>query len=218
MDDPEADPQLLANTYHQFRNVNRLLSGWTTVYRNLLRPLLLSEKRTWNLLDIGTGPGDIPTHLTQLAKNDNIDLHCTAIDRDPRAEAFFKQMHPHSEICYRSIEHGTLLDAEEKFDLVISNHLLHHLSPDQVSTLCQDVEGFKPRLVVFNDIHRSAIAYLLFRLFIPLLFRRSFVWEDGARSILRAYTSKELEKIIPPTWMIKRRYPFHQLVMYRQQD
>ena len=212
MDDPQADPQRLYNTYQQFSLVNRLLSGWSRIYRRHLRSSSVNTCTT--LLDIGAGGADICGHLITLANNEQRTLHATAIDPDPRAAAFFSQQPKDPSITYECITHKSLNDRGVTFDFVVSNHLLHHLTPDAIRQLCKDAEQLATRKVIFNDIHRSTVAYLLFSCVAPIFFRNSFVFKDGARSIRRAFTPNELREIVPGNWQVAPLFPFRLLLIY----
>jgi 2-polyprenyl-3-methyl-5-hydroxy-6-metoxy-1,4-benzoquinol methylase len=214
MDDPQADPQRLTKTYRHFVHINRWLSGWSRLYSSQLRPVLQSGSRTWRLLDIGAGGGDVLRYLVARAERDDITIQALAIDPDPRAAVFYDTEPEHPGITFETTDHQALAARGQTFDIVISNHLLHHLSPRQIQSLCKSAETLATQCVVFNDIHRSRFALFLFRLGIPLFFRNSFVAEDGCRSIRRSYTATELQDIVPSHWNIIRFFPFRLLAIY----
>jgi len=214
MDDPHANPELLHATYQQFKQVNSWFAGWNTLYIRYIAPLFTKQRKPLSILDIGAGPGDILLGLIQRATKDGRHLQATGIDPDPRAAAFQQAHRAHARFEYLTTSDQKLADSGERFDVVISNHLLHHLTPDQIQHLCLNAMRLSKSLILFNDIHRNRLAYLLFRCLIPLAFRNSFVWEDGSRSILRSYTAGELQAIVPEGWHVIRFHPFRLLVYY----
>ena len=127
MDDLTCDPEKLQATYRQFKTINSLLSGWGRVYSRFLKPALQSGSRT--ILDIGCGGGDIPRLILNRANRDGFDIRITATDTDERALTFMKSKPPQPEISVINASVEDLLSEGHKFDIVISNNVLHHI-PD----------------------------------------------------------------------------------------
>jgi 2-polyprenyl-3-methyl-5-hydroxy-6-metoxy-1,4-benzoquinol methylase len=216
MEEPDCDPQKLYNTYVQFRVINFLLSGCRGVYRRFLRPL--ASRGPLRLLDVGFGGGDIPLALARWARRDGLDLHITAIDTDPRALAFVSSLTTPPELTFREASTAELVDRGERFDIVMSNHLLHHLEPEEVKEFCRQTSLLCRRAAVHCDIERAALAYGLFGLLTRPFFHRSYIVHDGLVSIRRSYTSEELQGLAPDTWRVDRKFPFHQLLIYSDHD
>lgn len=215
MDREDCDPLLLENTYRQFETINRLLSGWQKIYRNEIRPLL-QKNRANTLLDIGFGGGDVPVRLSKWARQDGFDLQITAIEKDSRALEFVHNNRNESPVYFEHISSTELVEKGKTFDFVISNHLLHHLGLPQTKQLLNEAELLSQKKVIFNDIKRSDIGYFLFSSFTPLIFRRSFIVNDGLISIKRSYTRSELKAIAPKRWKVKGQFPFRLLLIHEK--
>lgn len=214
MDDPECNPEKLINTYKQFWWINRFLSKWNRIYKNEIRPILKKQKGATSLLDIGFGGGDIPIQLDRLAKKDGYKLHITAIEADKRSLDFVDKLNTPSNIHFENILSTDLLLQQRKFDVVISNHVIHHLDNETLQKICREAEQLAAQKVIFNDLKRSDWAYLLFSIFSKLLFWNSFVSEDGLISLKRSYTFKELSAIAPKGWTVKKLFPFRLVLCY----
>lgn len=214
MDRPDCDPVLLENTYRQFRTINLLLSQWKQVYKTYLRPKMEPGK-TYTLLDIGFGGGDIPLKLAEWSSKDGYDLKITAVDTDPRTLEFARQAGKKADsVTFKNVSSTELAHQGASFDFVISNHMLHHLTDQEVRSLLSECKLMASQLVLFNDIERSDIGYVLFNLFSRLLFRKSFITADGLISIKRSYTYQELMKLVPEKWRVRRKFPFRLLLIY----
>ena len=211
MDDPGCDLALLRATYAQFRSVNRLVSGWRRVYARRLRPLLSPDAAT-SLLDIGFGGGDVPRALARWARRDGLQLDVTAIDPDERAYDFVATG-PTGEVRFRQASSAVLVEAGERFDVVVSNHLLHHLDDAAFSALLADSTALARRLVVHNDIERSRLAYAAYAVATKPLAKRSFVHVDGLLSIRRSYRRAELATRVPTGWRVERQWPYRLLLV-----
>lgn len=214
MDMEDCDLGKLEKTYEHFYKINRLLSKWNSIYRRYLRPVMQGQNRTYTLLDIGFGGGDIPIALAKWANKDGIKLEITAIETDQRAIQFVNPRPAPANVSFRYKDSSELIDEKVSFDFVISNHVLHHLDDEALHSVLNEARTLSTKGVVFNDIERSDIGYMLFIIFSRLFFRRSFVTIDGPISIKRSFTKKELEQIKPKGWTVKRMLPFRLLLMY----
>lgn len=210
MDAPDCDPARLANTYRQFDRINTFVSGWHGLYRRYLRPVLRQAGSDATVLDIGCGGGDVLRHLATYAAKDNLPVRFVGADPDERAIAYAND-HPTPNIRYVCATVRELADAGESFDIVLSNHVLHHLTDAEITDLCHSSARLAKRLVLHSDLRRSAAAHTLF----PLLggwFRNSFILEDGLHSIRRAYIPEELQNLAPNGWQAQEAFPFRLLL------
>ncbi len=213
MDAADCDPAKLERTYRQFGLVNRLFSGWRRLYVQELRPLL-SARTVTTVLDIGSGGGDLARQLSTWARRDRLLLDVTGIDPDSRAYSFAAGRPHHPSIRFVRADSADLVRAGRTFDVVISNHVIHHLQPADLPRFLTDSQALARRLCLHNDLRRSAAAYGLFSL-AALPFLGSFIRPDGMVSIRRSYTTAELAAAAPPGWHVLRHPPFHQVLLHR---
>lgn len=213
MDAPDCDPEMLDRTYAQFRLVNALVAGWRATYRRHLRPVL-SARRVTTVLDIGSGGGDVARSLLRWARRDGFALQVTAIDPDPRAHAWATRRPPIPGLTHRRALSRDLVDEGASFDLVVSNHLLHHLDPEQLHGLLADSQHLARTAVVHSDIRRDRAAYALFSAGTWPFFHGSFIREDGLTSIRRSYTPGELHAAAPPGWDVTALGPWRLLLTH----
>jgi 2-polyprenyl-3-methyl-5-hydroxy-6-metoxy-1,4-benzoquinol methylase len=213
MDDPDCDLAELQNTYRQFSTINSLISQWYKIYKLDIRPVLHPNTPN-HLLDIGFGGGDIPIKLANWAANDGFDLRITAIDPDPRAFDFVQQLNRHPDITFLQCELAELAPGDHQFDIVISNHLVHHLNKIELHNILSHAKNLSTKKVLFNDIQRNDWAYLFFNLLSRPVFRSSFITQDGLTSIKRSYTQNELRNAVPDNWQVQSIFPFRLLLSY----
>jgi 2-polyprenyl-3-methyl-5-hydroxy-6-metoxy-1,4-benzoquinol methylase len=213
MDDPACNAQRLHNTYQQFRLVNQFLSGWDKIYNVYLKPRLAFRS---TVLDIGCGGGDVLRSLAARSKQDGLDVAFTGIDPDTRALEYARKYPTPPNVQFYRAGSSELIQAGKTFDIVISNHLLHHLQSDEVYRLCKDSEQLANTFVLHNDIRRSGVAYAFFSL-TKLVFRNSFTTQDGLLSIRRSFTASELQNIAPPGWHLEPMIPYRNLLIYEKQ-
>lgn len=213
MDKEDCDLRRLNRSYARFWVVNRLLSGWHGIYQERIRPLLVSQGAT-TLLDIGCGGGDVARGLAGWARRDGLRLEVTAIDPDKRAFHFASRAAPDDGVLYRQCFSGQLVTEGRRFDVVISNHMLHHLTPGQLAGVLGDSEQLCRSWAIHNDLRRSAAAYYLFLAGFWPLGLGSYICGDGLTSIRRSYTPEELRMAVPPEWRVERHGPWHNLLTY----
>lgn len=212
MDDPDCDPDALVRSYALFETVNAVVSAPKALYRRWVRPRL-SSTGTLRLLDVGTGGADLPRRLLGWAGREGFRLDVVAIDPDPRAIAFARSRGELPGLDLRETTTRELVAADERFDVVVSNHVLHHLTPTELGALLADSERLvgPGGSVIHGDIERSRLGYAAFAagtaMMTPFLLRGSFIRQDGLRSIRRSSTARELASAVPPGWWTRRAMP-----------
>lgn len=211
MDDPACDAKSLQTTYAQFASINRWLTGWRSLYRTRLRPRL-ARGREHSILDIGFGGGDLLRSLVQWARRDGFDLRGIGIEPDARAVAFARQHRAAEGIEFRHADAKDVVESGERFDFVISNSVLHHLPTDEIRSWVENSARLARIGVLHNDIRRSRLAWRLFSIAAPPLFRGSFAAADGLTSIRRSLTGVELRTLLSPEWKVEERFPFRLLI------
>lgn len=216
MDRPDCDRDLLFNTYRQFSRINRLLSGWKSIYKTYLQPIIERNGGKATLLDIGCGGGDVLRILHKFCRQDGYEVQFTGIDPDQRSFDYLSGLKWPENFDFKPVLSDQLVRENRRFDMVISNHVVHHLKEKELTELCSDAEQLANRLVLFSDIERSDIGYALFSAIAPLLFRRSYIVQDGRISIKRSFRREELQALLPGGWVVQRQFPFRLLAIHQK--
>lgn len=212
MDDPHADARMLARTYGRFGFVNALVSRPGALYRRDIRPRA-RRSRPLRILDVGAGGGNLCRLLAWRLRQDGLDAEITALDADERAIRWASAHDGGAGIRYRRALTSELVAAGETYDVVLSNHVLHHLDDAELTTVLSDsVQLITPGgLVSHHDIARSRTAYALFAAatwtISTTLLADSFIREDGLISVRRSYTAAELAAIAPAGWTVRGGVP-----------
>ena len=102
------------------------------------------------------------------------------------------------------------------FDVVVSNHVLHHLDDAAFQGILADSEKLAGSLALHSDIERSPWAYGLFSAGTLPFFHGSFIRQDGLTSIRRSYTAEEFSAAAPAGWEALQARPWQNLLLYRR--
>ncbi|MEG2927135.1 MAG: methyltransferase domain-containing protein [Glutamicibacter sp.] len=218
MDRPDCDPALLRRTYAQFPLVNRVVAGWRGNYVQCIRPLLARRVRA-RILDVGCGGGDIAANLARWALADGFEVAVCGIDPDPRAISYARQALqrctlPRGVLEFRETTSTRLAADGEQFDLVLSNHLLHHLGTDQLRQLQDETEQLCTGIGLHSDIRRSPVALGLFGLATLPLAGSSLIRRDGLTSIRRSFVPGELGPLLRSGWEVRTQRPYRNLLLW----
>ena len=211
MDDPDADLGMLERTYERFRLVNAIVSRPGLLYRREIRPR--ATRGPIRILDIGAGGADVCRMIAARLRRAGLDAEITALDADERAIRWAADRDDGAGIRYRRAFAADLVAEGEEYDVVFSNHVLHHLTAAELDGLLRDSAALvgDGGVVVHRDIARSRFAYVLYGaatwVLSGSLFRGSFIREDGLISIRRSYTRRELAAVAPPGWAARFALP-----------
>ncbi|MBS1699322.1 MAG: methyltransferase domain-containing protein [Actinobacteria bacterium] len=215
MDDPAADPRMLERTYRRFGIVNAVVSRPGAVYRVDVRPRARQAAGSGPLrvLDVGAGGGDLCRALAARLHRDGLPAEITALDVDPRAVAWASAHDDGAGIVYRCADAAELVRAGETYDVVLSNHVLHHLDEEGLASMLEHTRLLAGQhgLVAHHDIARSRLGHAAFAAgtwpFAGTLLAGSFIRPDGLTSIRRSYTTAELAAVAPPGWQVRGGFP-----------
>lgn len=184
--DVQDDPALQRRSHRDIALSNRLFGGRRAVEAELA-DLLYSSGTSWSLLDVGTGTGDVPSHLARVAARHGVSL--TTVGLDDRAELVRGSVSVCG--CASSLPFG-----DGTFDVVIASQLLHHFERDAALQVLREMHRVARRRVIVSDLRRSWVAAGgLWLVSFPLGFH-PVSRHDGVVSVLRGFESPELAALV----------------------
>ncbi|MDP3980082.1 MAG: methyltransferase domain-containing protein [Chlamydiota bacterium] len=197
MDGEQYTIQDLKMSLQGLRWINRYLGGASIMVHELRKLILQMNLQRLTILDVATGSADIPIRIVQWARQIGIELSIKAIDKNPDIVKIARkatQMYPEIEVY----EKDCLMEGSppESFDFCISSLFIHHLDPSQLIFFLKKLVFLSKKAVVLNDLTRSWVSYYSFILLSRLIKMHPMNRHDGAISILRSYTIKELHSIL----------------------
>lgn len=200
LDDPDADPALVAESLGHIAQANRWLGGtaaaragiaWVLRGRPEAGHYPASNHRSYTLLDIGTGAGDIPNALVRWGARRGITVRPFGLERHPAAAQLASRTLPTMVACA-----GAIPVRPRGVDLVLVSQVLHHLDRKDAITLLQNCARIARVGVVAADLERSALARTGFRLAARAFRFDASTRADGVTSIRRGYTPAELRELL----------------------
>lgn len=193
LDDPAADPALVAASLANIARANRWLGGAAAVRFGLARLLAETTPGTRvTLLDLGTGLGDLPRAARTWAATHQVHLDVLGCDRSRVAARLANGLGvPCAVACV-----GTLPFAARSVDLVLVSQVAHHLARGAVVDLVRQADRIARVGVIVADLARSRLAALGFGLVARALRFDHFTTHDGITSVRRGYEAAELQAIL----------------------
>lgn len=194
MDNFSMEGEVLKDALNKIARINQLLGGNKLTLKGV-RHLIktLGAAREISILDVGCGNGDMLRKLADYAAKNNFNFKLTGIDANPftvnHAEKLSLEYPNISYVCANIFEE---IRQERKYDVILCTLTLHHFKDTEILEL---IEGFQSKAkmgIVVNDLHRSAIAYYLFKLICFIFGLNAMSREDGLVSILRGFKKKDL--------------------------
>jgi SAM-dependent methyltransferase len=169
--------------------LNRLPGGRGTSMEGVGR--LLDGRPTADVLDAGTGRGDMPVAF---ARN---GWRTTALDSNPDVLIIARRetaAEPLVEVVNGDAR--SLPFDDDAFDVSHCSLLVHHLSPADVVTALRELGRVARHGVVINDLRRGMLPLLATAASVVAIGGSHVTRNDGLVSARRAYTLDELDDLI----------------------
>ena len=161
--------------------------------------LLLGDRKTATVLDIGTGNADIPLRLVQQAQKRGINLNVIGLDINERhLQIAREETRDHADIELLGADAFRLPLANRSVDVVISTLFLHHFRAPEIRALLREFSRVARVGWTMHDQVRDALPLWFFRLARPVLATSYLTRYDAVASIYRAYTVSEMRAIVAP--------------------
>jgi SAM-dependent methyltransferase len=193
LDDPAADPAVVARTLRDIARANRWFGGAAAVRHGLARVLDgVPSGSTLSLLDLGTGAGDLPGSAVRWAGRRGWRLRPVGLERSRVAAALASGGGiPCAVACA-----GAPPIREKSVDLVLVSQVVHHLAPSSAVALLRTCDRLARLGVVIADLRRGRLARLAFWCGARALRFDRVTLADGITSIRRGYTTLELRALL----------------------
>ena len=203
LDSGRLSPREVEENLADLARLNRLPGGTSASIAAISRRVDVPDAR---ILDVGTGAGDMPTAFGErgwvtVAADTNPNVLEVARRRtagDPRVELV-------------EADGRALPFADDAFDVAHCSLLLHHLEPEEATTVLAELGRVARHGVVVNDLRRGLVPLLATALSVAAFARSRVTRNDGLISARRSYSLDELDRFLAdaglavlwrsPSWM-----------------
>ena len=196
MDDFTMKGELLRDTLDKLGKINKLLGG-NSVTLNGIRQLLEGKPKdkTYAIIDLGCGHGDILRLIADFGRKEGYNFQLIGIDANQDAIDYASELSvEYHELSFENKDIFSEDFQNMNYDIALATLFLHHFKTDELEVLLKQLASRAKLGLVINDLHRSEIAYGLFKL-LSLVISNQMIIDDGLTSILRAFKRKDLENL-----------------------
>ncbi len=196
MDDFTIKGELLRDTLDKLGKINKLLGG-NSVTLNGIRQLLEGKPKdkTYAIIDLGCGHGDILRLIADFGRKEGYNFQLIGIDANQDAIDYASELSvEYPELSFENKDIFSEDFQNMNYDIALATLFLHHFKTDELEVLLKQLASRAKLGLVINDLHRSEIAYGLFKL-LSLVISNQMIIDDGLTSILRAFKRKDLENL-----------------------
>lgn len=194
MDDNQFQGKEMQDLLADLNFINTWLGGDSVTIKGL-RTLLKKypNLKEITVVDIGCGDGSTLRLCTDYARKNDIKLKGIGIDfNDYILDEAIAKSRSYSNLTFQNTDVFQNSDKIPSCDIVVCSLFLHHFTNE-------DIEGLLTHLIhktkiglVVNDLHRSGVAFNLFKLINLLFLKTKTAAHDGLVSINKGFRKQEL--------------------------
>jgi 2-polyprenyl-3-methyl-5-hydroxy-6-metoxy-1,4-benzoquinol methylase len=189
LDDPSADPAIVAESLRNIARANRWFGGAAAVRFGLRRTLAgIPAKTTLTLLDVGTGLGDLPDVAVRWGARRGLRVVPIGLELNRAAAALARAQG----LCVAVACASAPPLRDKSVDVVLVSQLAHHLTSESVVQLLRTCDRIARRAVIVGDLRRHVLAASSFWIGARLLGFDRVTLHDGVTSIRRGFSRSEL--------------------------
>jgi SAM-dependent methyltransferase len=193
LDDPHADPTIVAESLRNIARANRWFGGAAAVRFGLERTLSdVPPGAALSLLDLGTGLGDLPGVAVRWGARRGVRITPVGLELNRAAAALAKSTGLATAVACA----GMPPIRDKSVDVVLLSQVAHHLTSDSVVHLLRACDRLARRAVIVADLRRHGLAVPSFRLGARLLGFDRVTLADGVTSIRRGFSRPKLFQLM----------------------
>lgn len=221
LDGSGVEYRLLEQSLRDLSRMAVLLTWTQQAVKQVAEIVQQRHLRSFSVLDVGTGAGNIPIALARWARRQQLLVEITASDLSERVlTAARANCAGFSEICFEQQDALALTYADQSFDLVHCQGVLHHFSPDEAQIMLKELARVARHAVIVTDLRRGRSAYIGAWLMMRILRRNRITRLDGLASIRRSYIPSEMRALAEQAGLhsatIRTTFPVRQVLIWQR--
>jgi ubiquinone/menaquinone biosynthesis C-methylase UbiE len=180
----------------ELQRVNEWLGDAKALRGSLLKEIERQGLRSFSILDVGAGSGEILRVAAQWARDTDRTATLVGLELNERsAQAIIEASTAFPEISSVQGSGLVLPFPDASIDYVISSLTLHHFDDEGAVNILREMGRVARRGIFVIDLHRNPMAYFFYTTLGHLILHNRLLREDGALSILKSFTPDELARI-----------------------
>jgi len=196
LDLPNIPKEILYTNLYELDLLNRTFGGHSITLQGI-KQLVTDKNQTYHIVDLGCGSGDALKYIANWAKSNNFKVHLTGVDKNINAINYLNEhCKDYPNIVGVVSDYHDFLKMANTIDIIHCSLFCHHLKDDELLELLSIMKRNARRGFIINDLHRNWFAYYSVRYLTRLFNGSSLSKNDGPISVLRAFTSKELNSLL----------------------
>ena len=217
LDELNIPTRLLHRNLKELDILNRV-SGGHRVSLKGIKQLITDRDKIYHVVDLGCGSGNAMKSIADWAMINDYKVRLTGVDMNADAIDYLKNhCSKYPEITSVVADYNDYLNKEEVIDIVHCSLFCHHLNDEELFHLFVYFRKHVRVGFVINDLRRNWLTYYSAWLFARLFNGSKLAKNDGPISVLRAFKSKELirllTKAIIKDFTIKKALVFRLLIV-----
>lgn len=177
----------LRGCLRDLEQVNRVSFGYQPTLQ-WLEQFVSEQKRPLHIVDVGCGGGDTLRLIESWSSQKRMPVRLTGVDLNPDAIRAAREFTcTDSRIAWISGEAYSLDPDSDPIDVVISSLFTHHLTDVEIVRFLEWMERVARHGWFINDLYRSSMPYMWFRMLAAAMRWHRFVRHDGPVSFQRAF-------------------------------
>ena len=213
LDKGDYTPEEYEGCLVELRRVNKWLGDACALRASLVPEVERAGLREFSLLDVGAGSGELLRVAARAARGRGWRVRLVGLELNARsARAILEESQEFAEIAAVGGDAFHLPFADKAFDYVVCSLFTHHFRDEGVVRVLGEFRRVARRRVFVIDLHRHALAYLLYTTVGRLFLHNRLIREDGALSIRRGFRAGELRRLAREAQLenvvVRRRFPF----------
>ncbi|MEX0314848.1 MAG: methyltransferase domain-containing protein [Allomuricauda sp.] len=192
MDDPDMEFEVLKSAYNDINRCNQWLGGESNTIYAVWDLVKKDTKKSYTILDMGCGDGTMLLKLSNFLNKNHVSHSMVGIDlRDDVLQIAEDKTAGYPNITFKKMD---ILKADSGFecDILINTLTMHHFGEERIDTFVNQFVRLAKVGIVINDLHRSRLAYYLFKIFSAVFIKTEVAKYDGLVSILKGFKRNEL--------------------------
>jgi len=213
LDKGDYTPEEYEGCLVELRRINEWMGDARALRATLLPEVARAGLRSFSLLDVGAGSGELLRVAARAARRRGWQARLVGLELNERsARAILEESLGFEEISAVRGDAFHLPFADDAFDYVICSLFTHHFRDEAVVEVLREFRRVARRRLIVIDLHRHALAYLLYTTMGRLFLHNRLTREDGALSIRRSFRVGELRRLAEEARLenveVRRRFPF----------